>query len=123
MIGSRHPRRASLALVFLALLLQALAPGQAARMAAARLDPLWNAPICASGPANGRSAPDPQHEGHCHAACLVCSAASTVAILGDAPAAAISADFVTVSLPIAVPASAAGAPRPRPRARGPPLIA
>ena len=122
MIRSRRPGRSALAVVFLALLLQALAPGEAARMAAARLDPLWNAAICSVVPQDGRPAPDPQHEGHCQSSCLVCSAASSVAILGDAPAAAIPTDFVLVSLPVAVPVSAAGAPQPRPKARGPPLI-
>jgi hypothetical protein len=121
-ILSRRPGRSSLALIFLALLLQALAPGQAARMAAARLDPLWNAPICSVGSQDGRSSPDTRREGHCQSACLVCSAASTVAILGAAPAPAIPTDYVMAAQPIAVPASAAGAPRPRPKARGPPLI-
>lgn len=92
-------------------------------MAAARVDPLWNAPICGDGPPDRRSAPDPQHDGHCQAACLVCSAASTVAILGDAPSAAIPTAYVIVSPPTALPAAAADAPPPRARARGPPLNA
>ena len=123
MIRSRRARWLSPAVVFLALLLQALAPGQAARMAAARLDPLGNAPICSVGPDAGRPSPDPRHEGHCQAACLVCSAASAVAILSTPPVAAIPTDDVLASLPVPVPASAADAPQPRPKARGPPLIA
>ena len=91
-------------------------------MAAARLDPLWNTPICSIGPSGKPTAPDPQDEGHCQAACLVCSAASAVAVLSAPPVAAIPTDYVIASTPVAVPTSAAEAPSPRPKARGPPAL-
>lgn len=107
-----------LALVLLSLLLQGLAPGQAAKMAAVRLDPWANLPICGSNGPNNQG--PTQGEGHCHAACLACAAASSVATLADAPAPAAPFAFVTIALASARPATVLQSPAPRPKARDPP---
>jgi hypothetical protein len=111
-----------LALILLSLLLQALAPAQAAAMAAARLEPWANLPICGASAQRDHGAPTSQQEGCCHAACLVCAAASSLATLSEAPTPAASIAFIKIDLTHARSAKAIGASAPRPKARGPPLF-
>lgn len=107
-----------LALILLSLLLQALAPAQAAAMAAARLDPWANLPICGS---SAQRAPTSQQEGCCHAACLVCAAASSLATLAQTPTPAAPFAYVAIILSATTSPAALAAPTPRPRARDPPV--
>ena len=117
-------RLLALPLLLVALALQALAPGAAARAEARALDPFSNLPICASGHMGGErgpSAPADRHGGAC-AACVLCTG----------PAPALLPEF-TLAQPLASCEAAAGvtADLPGPgapaiesaRARGPPDIA
>ncbi len=87
-------------------------------MAAVRLDPWANLPICGSSGPNNQG--PTQGEGHCHAACLACAAASNVAILADAPAPSAPFAFVTIAPESPQQAVALQSPAPRPKARDPP---
>lgn len=117
------PRRMGwrpLTLALLALLLQALAPGEAARMAAARLDPFAGAPIC--GEATGdHHAPAGHDKADCCATCLVCTAASTSALPGGQPTPPPAAYCIAIVQRLAASPAAICALQPTPNARGPPL--
>jgi hypothetical protein len=110
-----------LALILLSLLLQALAPARAAAMAAARLDPWANLPVCGSSAQRDHGAPTSQQEGCCHSACLVCAAASSLATLAQTPTPAAPFAYVAIILSATPSPAALAAPTPRPRARDPPI--
>jgi len=110
-----------LALILLSLLLQALAPAQAAAMAAARLDPWANLPVCGSSAQRDHGAPTSQQEGCCHAACLVCAAASSLATLAQTPTPAAPFAYVSVILSATHAPISIVALTPSPKARDPPV--
>ena len=120
MIVRRHPSRAPLALIAIALLMQALAPGAAARMASARPGAPAGLVICTKAGPQPRHAPDHPAGGDCGSGCPVCAASAQTAILGAAPEASPSASVARLDRGATVLSVVAAAAEVRPRARGPP---
>ncbi|MDR3508679.1 MAG: DUF2946 family protein [Caulobacteraceae bacterium] len=120
MIVRRRPGWFALAATLLALLLQALSPGEAEQMAAARLDPLADVVICAVGGHGPRHPTGRRDPADGCGACLICGAAMQVATLTPQPDLPLPRLVHGADPPRLAPAPVADAVPITPKARGPP---